>query len=73
MYSSCFVRDINNSKSQRVSRGGSVSIVSDYRLDDRDSITADASVQASSEAHPASYLMDTGGPLPGESTTAAWR
>jgi hypothetical protein len=49
------------------SGGSSVSIVSDYRLDDRGSIpgrgkgfSSSLFVQTSSEAHPASYPMGTG-------------
>jgi hypothetical protein len=49
-------------------RGISASIVSDYSLDDRGSIPAEAEyisssllIQTSSEAHPASYPMGTGG------------
>jgi hypothetical protein len=52
--------------------GSSVSIVSNYRLDDRGSIPGRAKdfsssicVQTSSEAHPASCTMGTGGPFPG--------
>jgi hypothetical protein len=48
------------------------SIATGYRLDDRDSIPAEAkdfssslSVQTSPEAHPASCLMCTGGHFPG--------
>jgi hypothetical protein len=37
--------------------GSSVSILSDYRLDDRGSIPSSVCVQTSSEAHPASCLM----------------
>jgi hypothetical protein len=54
------------------SRGSSVSIVSDYGLDDRGSITDEAEdfsfslcVQIGSGAHPASYPMGTGDPFPG--------
>jgi hypothetical protein len=54
------------------SQGSSVSIVSDYRLEDRGSIPAEAKdfssslcVQTSSEAHPAAYPMGTGGSLAG--------
>jgi hypothetical protein len=52
--------------------GGSVSIVYDYRMYDRGSIPGRgegffpvASVQTSSEAHPASCLMSTRSPFPG--------
>jgi hypothetical protein len=55
-----------------ISRGSSISIVSDYRLDDRGSIlteTEDFSsslfIQTGSGAHPASFTMDTRGPFPG--------
>jgi hypothetical protein len=51
---------------------GSVSIVSEYRLDGRGSIPAEVDdfssslcIQISSGAHPASYTMDTGGSFPG--------
>jgi hypothetical protein len=54
-----------------MSWGRSVSIASDYRLEDRNSIPGRAKgfssslcVQISSEAHPASYPMDTRGPFP---------
>jgi hypothetical protein len=53
------------------SLGSSVSIVSDYRLDDRDSIPdrgrgffSSLCVQSSSGAHPASCTMGTGGLFP---------
>jgi hypothetical protein len=52
--------------------GSSVIVVSDYILDDRCSISAEAKdfssnlcVQTSSGAHPASYPTGTGGPFPG--------
>jgi hypothetical protein len=55
-----------------MSRGNSVSIVSDYGLDERGSIPDKAEdfssrlcVQTGSGAHPASYPMGTGVPLPG--------
>jgi hypothetical protein len=51
--------------------GSSVSTEADYRLDDRGSIPAEEKdfssslcVQTSSEAHPTSYPMSTGGPFP---------
>jgi hypothetical protein len=51
----------------------SVSVVSDYRLDDQGSIPGRGKDFSSilcfhtrSEAHPASYPVCTGGPLPGE-------
>jgi hypothetical protein len=54
------------------SRGSSVIIVSDYGLDDRDSIPdrgrgfcSSLFVQTGSVAHPASYPMGAGGPFPG--------
>jgi hypothetical protein len=54
------------------SRGSSVSIVADYRLDDRGSIadrgrdfSSSLYVQTGSGAHPASYPMGTGDPFPG--------
>jgi hypothetical protein len=52
-----------------VSRGKSVSIVSDYELDDRGSIPDrgrgfSLCVQTGSGAHPASYPMGTGVPFP---------
>jgi hypothetical protein len=55
------------------SRGSSVSIVSDYGLDDRDSIperdrgffSSILCVQTGSGAHPASCIIGTGGPFPG--------
>jgi hypothetical protein len=55
----------------RRSWGSSDSIVSDYRLEDRGSIPADAKfssslcAQTSSKAHPVSCTMGTGGPFPG--------
>jgi hypothetical protein len=55
----------------RMSRGSSVSIVSDYRLDNSDSIPgigkiffSSLCVQTGSEAHPASCTVGTGGPFP---------
>jgi hypothetical protein len=55
-----------------LSWGSSVSIVSDYRMDDRGRSPAEVKyispilcVQTRSEAHPASYPMGTGGPFPG--------
>jgi hypothetical protein len=55
--------------------GSSGSIVSDYGLDDRvievrspigaEDFSSSPCVQTSSEAHPASYPMGTGGPFPG--------
>jgi hypothetical protein len=55
--------------------GSSVSIVSDYRLDDRatevrspaaeNGFSSSLCVQTSSGAHPASYPMGTGGSFPG--------
>jgi hypothetical protein len=55
--------------------GSSVSIVSDYGLDDRaiavrspaeaKDFCSDLCVQTGSEAHPASCTMGTGGPFPG--------
>jgi hypothetical protein len=52
--------------------GSSVSIVSDYRVDDpvfnprqRQRISSSLCVQTSSEAHPASCTMGTGDPFPG--------
>jgi hypothetical protein len=57
------------------SRGSSGSIVSDYGLDDRvikvrsltgaEDFSSSPCVQTVSEAHPASYPMGTGGPVPG--------
>jgi hypothetical protein len=57
------------------SRGSSGSIVSDYGLDDRvievrspngaEDFSSSLCVQTGSEAHPASYSMDTGGSFPG--------
>jgi hypothetical protein len=57
-----------------MSRGSSVSIVSDYGLDDRaigvrspegaKNFSHSLCVQTSSEAHPASCTMGTGGPFP---------
>jgi hypothetical protein len=56
----------------RWSRGISVSIVSDYGLDDRGSSRTGAECfssspcdQTDSGAHPASYPMGNGGPFPG--------
>jgi hypothetical protein len=58
-----------------MSRGSSDSIVSDYRLDDReievrsptgaDDFSSSPCVQTGSGAHPASYPMGTGGTFPG--------
>jgi hypothetical protein len=56
-----------------MSRGGSVSIVSDYDLDDRVSIPdrgrgfflLSLRVQTGSGAHPAACTMGIGGPFPG--------
>jgi hypothetical protein len=55
--------------------GGSVSIVPGYRLEDRavevrspaeeNDFSSILCVQTSSEAHPASCIMGTGGPFPG--------
>jgi hypothetical protein len=55
--------------------GSSVSIVSDYGLDDRaievqspaeaKDFSSNLCVQTGSEAHPASCTMGTGGPFPG--------
>jgi hypothetical protein len=55
--------------------GSSVSIVSDYGLDDRAigvrsptearGFSSSVCVQTGARAHPASSLVDTGGPLPG--------
>jgi hypothetical protein len=47
--------------------GNSVSIVRGYRLDDRATMVRSSSlcVQTSSEAHPVSYPMSSGGPFPG--------
>jgi hypothetical protein len=59
------------------SRGSSVSIVSDYGLDDRGSIRSPTEaedfssshcVQTGSRAHPASSTMGTRGPFPGGKT-----
>jgi hypothetical protein len=57
------------------SRGSSVSIVSDYGLDDREigvrspagaeDFSSSLCVQTGSGAHPASCTMDTGAPFPG--------
>jgi hypothetical protein len=57
------------------SRGSSVSVVSDYGLDDRavgvrsqtgaKDFSSSLCVQTGPEAHPASCTMDTGGPFPG--------
>jgi hypothetical protein len=56
------------------SRGRSVNVVSDYGLDDRmielrspleaKDFSSSLCVQTSSEVHPASYAMGTGGPFP---------
>jgi hypothetical protein len=58
--------------------GSSVSIVSDYTLDDRVSIPgrgkdfpSSLCAQTSSEAHPASYIMGTVGSFPGLSAAGA--
>jgi hypothetical protein len=58
-----------------VSRGGSVSIMSGYGMDDQATEVRSAAeakdfssslyVQIGSGAHPASYEMDTGSPFPG--------
>jgi hypothetical protein len=57
------------------SRGSSVSIVSDYGLDDRaievrstagaEDFSSSLCVQTGSGSHPASCTMGTGGPFPG--------
>jgi hypothetical protein len=57
-----------------MSQGSSVSIVSDYGLDDRvigvrssagaKDFSSSLFVQTGSGAHPASYTMGTGGPFP---------
>jgi hypothetical protein len=57
------------------SRGSSVSTVSDYGLNDRaievrsptkaEDFSSSPCIQTGSGAHPASYPMGTGGPLPG--------
>jgi hypothetical protein len=68
--------------SQYRSRGSSGSIVSDYGLDDRaievrspagaKDFSSSLCVQTSSEAHPASCTMGTGGPFPwGKSAAGA--
>jgi hypothetical protein len=55
-----------------MSRGSSVSVASDYRLDGRGSSPTEAEdfssnlcVQTGSGAHPASYTTGTGGSFPG--------
>jgi hypothetical protein len=60
--------------------GSSVSIESEYRLDDWGLVpgrgkdfSCNLCVQTSSEAHPASYPVGTGGPLPGVKRAWAWR
>jgi hypothetical protein len=65
------------------SRGSSVSIVSDYRVDDwaigvrspagAKDFSSNLCVQTGSEAKPASCTMDTGILSPGQSTAKAWR
>jgi hypothetical protein len=60
---------------RRGSRSSSVSIVSDYGLDDRtigvrsptgaEKFSSSPCVQTGSGAHPATYPMGTGGPFPG--------
>jgi hypothetical protein len=51
--------------------GSSVSVVPDCRLDDRGSpaevkdFSSSLGIQTSSEAHPASFPVGTGGPFPG--------
>jgi hypothetical protein len=67
-------------KSTRRSRGSSVSIVSDYGLDDRaigvrspagvKDFSSSLCVQTGSGAHPASCTMATGGPFPGGKSAA---
>jgi hypothetical protein len=69
------VHEICNGMNYIRSRGSSVSIVSGYRLDDRAikvpsleearGFPSGLCVQTSSEAHPASCTMGTGGPFPG--------
>jgi hypothetical protein len=61
----------NMNTHQGRSRGSSVSIVSDYRLDNQCSIpgrgkgfSSSLCVQTGSGAHPASCTMGTGGPYP---------
>jgi hypothetical protein len=62
----------DSSFTEITSRGSSVSIVSDYGMDDRaNGVRSQAgakdfsSVQTGSGAHPASCTMGTGGPFPG--------
>jgi hypothetical protein len=57
---------------EQLCQGTSVSVVSDYKLDDRSMITgrgkglsSSLCVQMSSEVHPASYPIGTRGPFPG--------
>jgi hypothetical protein len=70
-----------------VSRGGSVSIMSGYGMDDQaievrsaaeeKNFSSSLCVQIGSGAHPASYEMDAGSPFPGGKARAgrggAWR
>jgi hypothetical protein len=63
--------------------GSSVSIVSDYGLDDRaiwvrsparaKDFSSNFFVQTCSGAHPASCTVGTGGLFPGQSVAGAWR
>jgi hypothetical protein len=55
---------VNYSYAVRVSRGSSVSTVSDYGLDGRDSIP-DLCFQTGCGAHPSSCTVGTGGSFPG--------
>jgi hypothetical protein len=68
-----FLRD--RSTTEQVGPSSSVSIVSDYVLDDRmievqsqqrrKDFSSNLCLQTGSEAHPASCTMGTGGPFPG--------
>jgi hypothetical protein len=70
-----YKRRIKTPFTLRRSRGSSVSIVSDYGLDDRvigvrspagaKDFSSSLCVQTGSEAHPAAYTMATGDPFPG--------
>jgi hypothetical protein len=65
LLSSHFIHFVKIGQNHR-SRGSSVSIVSDYRLDERGSMPSRGlCVQTSCEAHPASCTMGNGCPFPG--------
>jgi hypothetical protein len=66
---------VSESEEREMDPGSSMSIVSDYGLDDRalevrspaeaNDFSCSLCVQTGSGAHPASYAIGTGGPFPG--------